>query len=138
MSAVSTSTAAGAEGAKGAQGDDEFFDVPLVGTPAPGWSPAEIAAFSAGSLAAAKKLQSTSSGGGGEVRSTGAGPSDARSETGEGPSGESDEGGFVAASTGGQISSRLLSMRSASALLELPQVIVVFATLPAHLWQSLW
>lgn len=31
-------------------------------------------------------------------------------------------GGFVALSTGGQISSRLLSMRSAAALLELPQV----------------
>ena len=33
------------------------------------------------------------------------------------------EGGeFVAHSTGGQISSRLLSMRSANALLEMPQV----------------
>lgn len=33
-----------------------------------------------------------------------------------------EEAGFLAYSTGGQISSRLLSMRSAVALLELPQV----------------
>ena len=36
--------------------------------------------------------------------------------------GDAENGGFVASSTGGQISSRLLSMRSAAALLELPQV----------------
>ena len=35
---------------------------------------------------------------------------------------EAGGGGFAAASTGGQISSRLLSMRSANALLELPSV----------------
>ena len=42
--------------------------------------------------------------------------------------GEDGGGELVASSTGGQISSRLLSMRSANALLELPQVTKV----PAH------
>lgn len=38
------------------------------------------------------------------------------------PGGCSDAGELVAESTGGQLSSRLLSMRSANALLELPRV----------------
>lgn len=35
----------------------EFFEVPLAGTPPAGWSTADIAAFSAASLAAAKVLE---------------------------------------------------------------------------------
>ena len=41
-------------------------------------------------------------------------------------------GELLAFTTGGQISSRLLSMRSANALLELPQVVSMFVALQTH------
>jgi gephyrin len=43
-----------------------------------------------------------------------------------------DGGEFTAVSTGGQISSRLLSMRSANALLELPAVRLLCLAILAH------
>ena len=70
----------------------DLLEVPLLGLPAAG-RPATSASAGASPPAA--------DGGGSDVYSG---------------------GGFMALSTGGQISSRLLSMRSAAALLELPQV----------------
>jgi MoeA C-terminal region (domain IV) len=72
----------------------DLLEVPLLGLPAAG-RPVSAAAAGGGTLSPAAD---------------------------DGGSGAYSGGGFVALSTGGQISSRLLSMRSAAALLELPQV----------------
>lgn len=95
------------------------FSVPPLGTPAAGWSAAELRASDSASMS---ELDLTSEPSGGSLPGGGSLSGSLRSGGNGNGGGGFSGGAFVALSTGGQISSRLLSMRSAAALLELPQV----------------
>jgi len=115
--APSPASAATAGGMAGSTADSAF-SVPPLGTPAAGWSAAELRASDSASMS---ELDLTSEPSGGSPPRGGSLSSSLHSG-GNGGGGGFSGYGFVALSTGGQISSRLLSMRSAAALLELPQV----------------